>query len=115
MARKKKEEQVIETKVEVTKTNENNENEVTKTNEKVVNKEEEPQKPTKDNENEQQKVIKGVVTAKGGLRIREEQSLESNIIDVVSYNKEIDILEELEEWVRVEQGYMLKKFVQINK
>ena len=107
MARKKK---------EVIETNEIKENEVTNTNTNDIKIDDEQQNPTKTNEDEQQKVtIKGVVISKGGLRVREEQSLDSNIIDVLPYNSEIEILEIFEEWVQVENGFMLKKFIEINE
>lgn len=120
MARKKKQDVIVEIKetnnnienIE-TKTNEDDEKVVTKTNEDDVQNDIDPQNPTNNNEEEQQKVTIGVITAKGGLRIREEQSLDSKIIDVIPYNKEIEILEIFEEWVKVERGYMLKKFIEI--
>ena len=108
MARKKKVQEVIET-------NENKEVEVTTPNKIDENKDNNEEKVTKTNENEEQKVTKGVVVAKGGLRVREEQSLDSNILDVLPFNTEVDVLEEFDEWVKIEQGYLYKKFVEINK
>lgn len=97
MARKKKE------TIEVTTPNEFNETNLT------------TQEVTKTNENEQQKVTFGVVIAKGGLRIREEQDLNSKIVKVLPYQTKIEILEEFDEWVRVENGFMMKKFIEIEK
>lgn len=108
MARKKKVQEVIET-------NEIKENEVTNTNDFNETNLTTQQNPTKTNTNEEQKVTKGIVIAKGGLRVREKQSLDSNILDVLPYNTEVDVLEEFDEWVKIEQGYLYKKFVEINK
>ena len=59
----------------------------------------------------EENIILGSINAKGGLRVREEMNTDCNVVEIIPYQKEIEILEVFEEWVRVSNGYMMKKFI----
>lgn len=51
------------------------------------------------------------VTSEQGLNIRQEPNIESERIGVLYYGEEVKILEESEQWYRIEQGYVYKEYV----
>lgn len=55
--------------------------------------------------------IRGLVTSKIGLNIRQEPSIESERIGVLEYGSEIEILEDCGDWYRIENGYIFKDYV----
>lgn len=50
------------------------------------------------------------VTSEQGLNIRQEPNIESERIGVLYYGEEVKILEESEQWYRIEQGYVYKEY-----
>lgn len=46
------------------------------------------------------------------LRIRKEANLESEVLGTVGHDEIVVGLDEDEEWVRVENGYMMKKYLE---
>lgn len=50
------------------------------------------------------------VTSEQGLNIRQEPNIESERIGVLYYGDEVKILEESEQWYRIEQGYVYKEY-----
>ena len=62
-------------------------------------------------EDNKENIILGSINAKGGLRVREEMNTHCNVVEIIPYQKEIEILEVFEEWVKVSNGYMMKKFI----
>ena len=52
------------------------------------------------------------VIAKGGLRIRDRESLQSKQVAIVPFEQEVEVLKIEGEWARVKDGFMLLKFLQ---
>lgn len=50
------------------------------------------------------------VTSEQGLNIRQKPNIESERIGVLYYGDEVKILEESEQWYRIEQGYVYKEY-----
>lgn len=50
------------------------------------------------------------VTSERGLNIRQEPNIESEKIGVLYYGEEVEILEESEQWYKIEQGYVYKDY-----
>jgi uncharacterized protein YgiM (DUF1202 family) len=51
------------------------------------------------------------VISESGLNIRQEPTIDSNIIGVLYYGAEINILEESDEWYKIDGGYIFKEYV----
>lgn len=47
----------------------------------------------------------------GALRIRKEANLESEVLGTVGLDGVVVVMDEDEEWVRTDKGYMLKKYL----
>lgn len=52
-----------------------------------------------------------------GLKVRTEPSTESEVLDIVGSGQSFDVLEELDEWVKIdldgEEGYLFKEYVEV--
>lgn len=62
----------------------------------------------------------GVVTAQGGLKLRKEASINSNVLTVLSYGTEVTVDRVGNEWIRVitdseEKGYVSAEFLSVRK
>ncbi len=61
------------------------------------------------------KLVADVTT--DGLRVRTEPSMDSEILDIVGSGQTFDVLEELDEWVKIdldgEEGYLYKEYVEV--
>ena len=86
MARKKKEETIVIENVETIENLEKEETKETQTQYKVI--------------------------AAGGLRVRENATLESMVIDVLKFGTIVVGSEIVNDFVKVENGYMLKEFLE---
>lgn len=57
------------------------------------------------------KKIYGIVTSVVGLNVREQPTIDSEKIGVLEYGAEVEILEESDDWYRIESGYIFKDYV----
>ena len=57
------------------------------------------------------KEVYGIVTSVVGLNIREQPTIDSEKIGVLEYGAEVKILEESDDWYRIESGYIFKEYV----
>lgn len=55
--------------------------------------------------------IKGIVISTTGLNIRQSPTLDSNIVGVLYYGEEVNILEDCGDWYRTEDGFIFKEYV----
>ena len=57
------------------------------------------------------KEVYGIVTSVVGLNVREQPTIDSEKIGVLEYGAEVKILEESDDWYRIESGYIFKEYV----
>lgn len=53
----------------------------------------------------------GLVTSVSGLNIRQNPSVDSNKVGVLTYGSKIKLLEECGDWYKTEEGYIFKEYV----
>lgn len=73
----------------------------------IVNKEVEP---NISNEPDEVEDVYIKVTSERGLNVRQEPTIESDRTDVLFYGEEVQVLEETDQWYRIEQGFIFKEY-----
>lgn len=60
-------------------------------------------------------LFKGVVTNCQALNVRTEPNTDSNIVDVLNIDTQVKILEIIEGWYKIDNGYVMSDFIEISK